>query len=122
MIISKKVLIIEDEKTLAKALEFKLTRKGFNVRIAFNGEDGLAVLQQETFSLILLDLVMPKMDGFSVLENLSTQKNKTPVIVLTNLSQESDVKRTKALGAKDFFIKSNASITAIVDRVIELLT
>lgn len=121
MKILKKVLIIEDEKTLARALELKLVKAGFNVRVVFNGEDGLVMLQQETFSLILLDLIMPKMDGFMVLSELKSHSIDTPVIVLTNLSQESDIKRTEDFGAKGFYIKSNTSISTITDRAIELL-
>jgi DNA-binding response OmpR family regulator len=121
MNILKKILIIEDEKTLARALELKLIRAGFNVRVVSNGEEGLVLLMQEAFSLILLDLVMPKKDGFMVLAELKLHNIETPVIVLTNLSQESDMKRTREFGAKGFYIKSNTSILTIVDRVIEIL-
>jgi DNA-binding response OmpR family regulator len=118
---SPKILIIEDEKTLARALELKLTHLGYNVRVVMNGEDGIELLEREEFSLILLDLIMPKMDGFTVLSNLKEKNIKTPVIILTNLSHENDTRRTKELGAKDFFIKSNTSIGVIVERVIKLL-
>lgn len=121
MKISKKILIIEDEKTLARALELKLSRAGFNVRAVFNGEDGLILLEKETFDLILLDLIMPKMDGFGVLRRLVELQIKTPVIVLSNLSQENDAKKTKAFGAKEFFIKSNTPISAIVDKATKIL-
>jgi len=121
MKISKKVLIIEDEKTLARALELKLSRAGLNVRVVFNGEEGLAQLEKETFDLILLDLIMPKMDGFEVLRRLAEMQLKTPVIVLSNLSQENDMKRTKDSGARDFFIKSNTSISTIVDKATKIL-
>ena len=112
---------MEDEKPMARALELKLTHAGFEVQSAFNGEDGLLLLEKETPALILCDLIMPKVDGFKVLETLKERKNKTPVIVLTNLSQEDDQKRAMALGAKEFFIKSNTSIATIVERVIEFL-
>lgn len=121
MKISKKILIIEDEKTLARALELKLSRADFNVRVVYNGEDGLNLLEKETFDLILLDLIMPKMDGFGVLRRLVELQIKTPVIVLSNLSQENDAKKTKEFGAKDFFIKSNTPITTIVDKVTKIL-
>lgn len=121
MKISKKILIIEDEKTLARALELKLSRADFNVRVVFNGEDGLILLEKETFDLILLDLIMPKMDGFGVLRRLVELQIKTPVIVLSNLSQENDAKKTKAFGAKEFFIKSNTPINTIVDKVTKIL-
>lgn len=117
----KKILIIEDEKTLARALELKLTRADFEVKTVFNGEDGIALLQEEIFALILLDLIMPKMDGFMVLASLKVKKIKTPVMILTNLSQENDIKRTKEFGVKEFFIKSNTPIATIVERVVKLL-
>jgi DNA-binding response OmpR family regulator len=115
------ILIIEDEKTLARALELKLTRAGFLVNVAFNGEDGIALLQKTSFNLILLDLIMPKADGFAVLQALKVKGDTTPVMVLTNLSQENDVDRAKKLGAKDFFIKSNTPLATIVERVTKLL-
>ncbi len=121
MKISKKILIIEDEKTLARALELKLTHSGFEVATVFNGADGITILQKESFALILLDLIMPKMDGFVVLETLKKRKIETPVLVLSNLSQHGDMKRTKEFGVKEFFIKSNTPIAVIVNRVIELL-
>jgi len=119
--ISKKILIIEDEKSLARALELKLTHAGFKTKVVFNGEDGIEILNKESFSLILLDLIMPKMDGFTLLAMLKVKKIKTPVIVLSNLSQEEDEKRAKEFGAKEFFIKSNTPISTIVLRVVELL-
>jgi DNA-binding response OmpR family regulator len=121
MNIVRKILIIEDEKTLARALELKLSHAGFAVTTVFNGEDAVALLLKESFSIILLDLIMPKMDGFAVLTILKENNIQTPVMVLSNLSQESDMKRTQELGAKDFFIKSNTPIATIVERVMRLL-
>ncbi len=117
----RKILIIEDEKTLARALELTLTRAGFNVLMVFNGEEGTSLLQKESFDLILLDLIMPKMDGIAVLTKLKELGIKTKVMVLSNLSQESDLTKTKAFGVKDFFIKSNTPIATIVERVTALL-
>ncbi len=118
---SKKILIIEDEKTLAKALELKLTHSGFDVRVVFNGEDGISILSKESFDMILLDLIMPKIDGFAVLSELKNRNIKTPVFVLSNLSHGNDSKRTKQFGAKEFFIKSNTPISHIVSKVVDLL-
>lgn len=118
---NKKILIIEDEKPMARALELKLAHAGFEAKAVFNGEDGVELLQKETYALIILDLVMPKMDGFKVLETLNEKKITTPVIVLSNLSQEDDEKRAKTLGAKEFFIKSNTPIATIVEKVIQFL-
>ena len=113
----KKILIIEDEKPLARALELKLTHVGFETKSVANGEDGLAVLQKESFDLILTDLVMPKVDGFAVLTTLRERGNATPVIVLTNLSQAEDESRARSLGAAGFFVKSDISVAEIVERI-----
>ena len=93
---NKHILIIEDEKTLARALEQKLTRAGFLVSVAFNGEYGIALLDNNSFDLILLDLIMPKVDGFAVLSALFGKHDTTPVMVLTNLSQENSGRPTQA--------------------------
>lgn len=118
---SKKILIIEDEKTLARALELTLTHAGFTTKLAFNGIDGIKLLDEEPYDLILLDLIMPKMDGFTVLTVLKAKKIHTPVLVLSNLSQQNDIKHAEKFGAKEFFIKSNTPIATIVNRVTELL-
>ena len=117
----KRILIIEDEKPMAKALALKLARAGYDAVIAHNGQEGLDVLEKEAFDLILLDIVMPKLDGFGVLEALKKRENKTPVAMLSNLSQEEDEKKAKALGAPEFFIKSNTPIADIVAHVQTIL-
>ncbi|MBI4713625.1 response regulator [Candidatus Uhrbacteria bacterium] len=79
------------------------------------------MVKKERFDLILLDLVIPRLDGFGVLGALKEERNSPPVIVLTNLSQTEDRDRAIKLGAKDFFVKSNTTIAQIVERVRELL-
>lgn len=117
----KKILIIEDEKPMAHALELKLKNNGFNVTVAFNGEDGLNFLEKEPFDFILLDLIMPKIDGFKVLEKLQAKKNSIPVIVLSNLSQDEDKKRAETLGARGYFIKSNITLKSIIENIKQIL-
>ena len=113
----KRILIVEDEKPMAHALELKLTHAGFEAQSVGNGEEGLALMEKESFDLVLLDLIMPKLDGFGVLEEMKKKGIKTPVMVQTNLAQEEDEKRAKALGAKEFFIKSNTPIAEIVEQI-----
>lgn len=113
----KKILIAEDEKALARALELKLTSAGFIISVAHDGEEALAKILAEKFDLVLLDLVMPKKDGFSVLENLKAKGNTTPVIVSSNLSQEEDFQKAKSLGAVDYFIKSDTPLSEIVNKI-----
>lgn len=75
---NKKILVAEDEKPMAKAMELKLSHSGFDVKTVFNGEEALAILAQENFDLIFIDLIMPKLDGFHVLEELKKKKFYSP--------------------------------------------
>lgn len=111
----KKILIIEDEKPMAKVLGLKLSHAGYETKIANDGEEGLKILENESFDLIFLDLIMPKMDGFETLGAIKEKQIKTPVVVLSNLSQEDDEKKAKELGAAGFFIKSNTPMSTIAD-------
>ena len=113
---TKRILIIEDERAMARALQLKLQHAGFEAETAENGEEGLSLLEKSAYNLVLLDLVMPKMDGFAVLEAMKANGVNVPVIILSNLSQAEDEKRARDLGAKDFFIKSNTPIADIVGK------
>jgi DNA-binding response OmpR family regulator len=110
----KHILILEDEKPMAMALEIKLGRAGFKVTAVSNGVLGLEALAHDTFDLIMCDLIMPKMDGFHVLEELRARNCTIPVVIMTNLSQEEDKARAMSLGARDFIVKSNTPIADIV--------
>jgi len=114
---SKKVLIVEDEKPMAKALELKIGTLGFAVKVASDGEEALRFINDETFDLIVLDLVLPKVDGFDFLKKMGTKVRKQPVIVLSNLSQEDDIKKARKLGAKDFLVKSDMRISDIANLI-----
>lgn len=116
----KQILVVEDEKPLARALQVKLTKAGFACQTAVNGEEALAVIAKETFDLVLLDLLMPGMDGWDFLENLSKGATKTPVIVISNLNQSEDIQRAMDLGATDFMVKSDVSLAEIVEKAQEL--
>lgn len=116
---NKKILIIEDEKPLARALELKLTHEGFKVETLPNGEGAISLLEKEKFSLVICDLVMPKVDGFQILQQIKENNIKTIVIILTNLSQSEDEKRVRALGASEFFIKSDTPLSKIVTYIKE---
>ncbi len=113
----KHVLIVEDEKALSHALELKLTHEGFLVTIASNGQECLDLVATQHFDVLLLDLIMPVMDGFQVLEKLGAKTSQTAVFVLSNLSQHEDEERVLSLGARKFFIKSDTPLTTIVDEV-----
>lgn len=118
---AKKILIVEDEKAIAKALKLKLEHEGYEAIVNGSGVGIIDVIKKENPALILLDLVMPKVDGFAVLEKLKEEKIRIPVIVLSNLSQEEDEKKAKALGAKEFFVKSNVLLNDVVDHVAKIV-
>lgn len=118
---AKHILIAEDEKPLAHALELKLTHAGYAVTVTVNGQECLDALKKSGYDAVLLDLMMPIMDGFQVLEKLHEAGDKhPPVIALSNLSQHEDEERVMALGAADYCIKSNTSLAEIVEKVQKL--
>lgn len=117
--IMKKVLVVEDDKFLANAYKLKLTKSGYEVSVSSDGQEALDFMAESVPDIVLLDLIMPNMDGFATLSemnNVEKLKN-VPVVVASNLGQKEDIDRAKELGAKDFIIKSNVSIEDIVDKV-----
>ncbi len=118
----KKILIVEDERPLAHALEMKLKHQGYETCVVTNGIEALSEVKKNVYGVILLDLIMPILDGFAVLEELKHLKISVPVIVLSNLGQDEDRTKTKELGAIDYFVKSNTPIADIVSRVSSVLS
>lgn len=113
-----KVLIAEDDKFLRNVLKAKLAEEGFQVVIASDGAEALAAIAKEKPDILLLDIIMPKKDGFEVLEDLRLKGGSDlPVVVLSNLGQDEDVRRGLALGAVDFLVKSDHSLKEVVDKV-----
>ncbi|MDH4330629.1 MAG: response regulator [Candidatus Moranbacteria bacterium] len=117
----KKILIVEDERPIAGALEMKLNSSGFETIAASNGEDALKALDDGSFDLILLDLVMPRMNGFDFLKKKKELNKETPVIILSNLSQQEDMEKAMELGVSDYFVKSNMAISDIVEHIKKIL-
>ena len=118
------ILIIEDDHFLSSLLKARLEKEGFVVYCSADGEEGLKLVREVSPNLVLMDLILPKMSGFEVLEAISIdpQFNRIPVIVLTNLAQESDVEKTKSLGAVDYFVKVKISIDEIVEKIEDVMT
>ena len=116
-----KVVVAEDDKFLSKAFKDKLEREGFVVFVASDGNEALKLIKKEKPNIILLDLVMPVKDGFEVLEEmrLDSSLKKVPVIILSNLGQESDIQKGKELGAVDYLIKADFTIGSIVKKIKE---
>jgi DNA-binding response OmpR family regulator len=113
----KKILVVEDEKPMAKAMQLKLQHNNFKADIAEDGEEAIKMIEGNGYDLVLLDLVLPKKDGFIVLEEMKKRKIKTPIIVSSNLSQEEDMEKAKKLGALDYFVKANVSLSEVVGHV-----
>ncbi|MCE9585492.1 response regulator [Candidatus Nomurabacteria bacterium] len=116
-----KILICDDEQAIRHALELKLTHEGFDVVTTPDGNECVSLMSDQDFDLLLLDLVLPQKDGFAILEELKLMKNKVPVIIISNLGQEEDIKRVKELGVVHYLIKSNTSINDMVEKVKSVL-
>jgi DNA-binding response OmpR family regulator len=118
----KSILIVEDEKPLSHALEMKLTKNGYTTKVVMNGQDALTALKMEKFDLVMMDLIMPIMDGFELLKAIKDAGIKVPTIVLSNLGQEEDRKKASEMGAIDYFVKANTPISDIVARAEKALS
>lgn len=118
-----RILFIEDETTLQKTLSAILKDQGFEVASAFDGETGLALAREKKPNIILLDLILPKMDGFGVLTELKKDPGlkDVPVIVLTNLEAVEDVEKVIELGATTYLVKANYDLPEIAAKVKEIL-
>lgn len=111
------MLIIEDERPMAKALSLKFEKLGWKVQVATDGKEGIDKLKKEKFNVALVDLIMPNIDGFAVLKWVKENKITTPVIVSSNLGQQDDISKAQEMGAVDYLIKSEVSISEIIERV-----
>jgi DNA-binding response OmpR family regulator len=109
------LLVVEDDEFLVKMYESGLIKEGFQVSTAGNGEIGLKYAEELKPDLILLDLILPKMDGFSCLEKLKENPitKRIPVIILSNLGQDSDLKRGLEMGAEDYLIKTDYTVKQV---------
>jgi CheY-like chemotaxis protein len=118
-----RVLLAEDDRILRKAGETTLRRKGYSVIAAVDGEDALRKALTHKPDLILLDVMMPKIQGFEVLARLKADAatRDIPVIMLSNLEQESDIKRSIEGGARSYLVKSNVQLDELAERVAEAL-
>ena len=111
------ILVVEDEKPLNHALTLKLKGAGYEVDSAFDGEQALQFLESKQYDLIFLDLIMPKIDGFGVLENLQKRGINSLIYVLSNLGQPEDRQRAASLGAAGVLIKADTPLSTIVELV-----
>jgi len=119
----KKILIIEDDSFLSEMYSAKLIQDGFQTEIAVDGKEGMSKIKSLEPDLILLDIVLPKMDGFEILENIKKDEKikNIPVILLTNLGQKNEIEKGLSLGAEEYIIKAHFTPTAVVAKVKEIL-
>lgn len=118
-----RILIAEDEEFLVRALKDNLEAEGFAIDVAANGDEAVERIRKNVPNLILLDLLMPKRDGFYVLEEVkkNPEWKLIPVIVLSNLGGDADIKRALEMGADDYFVKSQHPIEEVVEKVKEYI-
>ncbi|MBI5400881.1 MAG: response regulator [Candidatus Yonathbacteria bacterium] len=115
----KKVMIVEDDEHISKVYEIKLAKEGVETFLARDGEEAVVKIAAEKPDLIILDLMLPKKDGFGVLEDIKKvpELARIPVIILSNLGQKSDQDRAIGLGANEYLVKVDYPIQEIVDKV-----
>ena len=119
----KTILFIEDEPTLQKAISQFLEKKGYEIKSALDGEIGIAMAKEFKPDLILLDLILPKKDGFEVLKEIkgNDEIKHIPVIVLTNLEGDTDIEKVLSFGATTYLVKANYELKEIVKKIEETL-
>jgi two-component system alkaline phosphatase synthesis response regulator PhoP len=120
---NKKILIVEDESALQDALREFLLAENFAVVVASDGEMALKLAKSEKPDLILLDIILPKKNGFDVLSELKDDSvmKKIPIILLTNLESADDVDRAFSLGVSTYLVKANYKLEEIVEKIKEML-
>ena len=120
---SKTILIIEDENFLSSLIKARLAKEGFSVLQAFDGEEAIASLKAQKPDAIILDLILPKMSGFEVMEAIEAdpELSSIPVLVLSNLAQDADIEKLKKMGAKEYFVKVRISTDDIIKRIKTLI-
>jgi len=119
----KKVLIIEDDSFLQGLEVSKLKKDNYEIMTASTGEEGMDKINEPGIDLILLDLILPKFDGFEILKKVRETESlkNVPVIVFSNLSEDKDIKKAEELGATDFMVKSNFTLDELVDHINKIL-
>lgn len=114
----KKILIAEDEDILLNVLKDRFEAEGWEVTVAKDGIEAMEQINKSKFDLVLLDLLMPKKDGFEVLKEVrdNPELKTLPIIVLSNLGGDDDIKKALALGANDYFVKTQHPMSEVVEK------
>ena len=116
---SKKILLVEDDKFLSELISKKLISEGFVVNLAFEGEGALDMAKKDQPDLILLDIILPGMDGFEILTKLKQDAGLAtiPVMMISNLMQQEDIDKALSLGAVEYLVKSQFTSDEIMDKI-----
>ncbi len=116
---AKKILIIEDDKFLKELISQKLSKEGYDISEAVDGEEGIKKIKEEKPDLVLLDLILPGIDGFEVLSRTKKDPSLSsiPVIILSNLGQKEDIDKGFKLGAVDYLIKAHFTPGEIIEKI-----
>lgn len=119
----KKIMIVEDDEDISKVYEIKFSKEGLDILTAKDGEEAISKISEEKPDFILLDLMIPKKDGFAVLEEIkkNPKLSKIPIVVLSNLGSKVDQKKAIDLGADEFLVKASNPIQTIIDKVIKYI-
>lgn len=118
----KKILVVEDEKTLSSIISEKLVEEGFEVATAMDGQEAVDYFTNKgTADLILLDILLPKMDGFTVLQKINDMGVKVPVVIFSNFLHDEEEEKARKLGAKAFLVKAAFSTAEVVTKIKEVL-
>jgi len=117
----KKILLIEDEEIMVDLLQKKLTQEGYKISVARNGEEGLKTVRKIKPDLVLLDIIMPKIGGFEVMEEMAKDKDlkEIPIIIISNSGQPVELDRAQKLGAKDWLVKTEFDPREVLDKVVK---
>lgn len=117
------ILIVEDDDFLRELITEKLKKRHCNIDMALDGENAIIMMRDRKYAIILLDLLLPGVDGFEVLEEVrqDSLNKKTPIIIFSNLGQDEDIERAKKLGADDFLIKANFNIDEVIIKMKDLV-
>jgi len=118
------ILVVEDDQFLISAYRIKLQKVGFEITVATDGVEALEKIKSQNFDLVILDLIIPKIDGFGVLTEIRSQEKykSLPILVASNLGQMEDINRAIKLGANDFVVKSDTSLDALIEKIKKLIS
>jgi len=115
----RKILIVEDDNFVAEVYFAKLSEMGYEIILAQNGKEGLVALEENKIDLILLDILMPVMDGVEMLEEIKKRKEweNIPVILLTNVGEQESIRKVREMGVKNYLIKSHFTPAEVIEKI-----